>query len=265
MVLKRHDSRKGRTYTVDENGERLPSVTTILNVVAKPALINWAAKEERIMVGEAAGQLYQELAETLRDPLNPEEFTRRLDERLGDVKAHRKKLKEAADIGTSVHKRIEWEFRKELGLPIGPEPLLTHPKAIRAFDHWKDWRISVKLRVIAIEEGVYSLEYKFAGTLDLLAEVDDPDYGLGVEILDFKTGKYIYVESFLQNAAYRIAARERGIHTDRGRIIRLPKEEDDPDFETKVVPSLDVVEKPFISLIPVFRFLKEQEEQRKAA
>jgi hypothetical protein len=92
---------------------------------------------------------------------------------------------------------------------------------------WEDWKKSVHLKPIAIEQVVYSPKYGYAGTLDLLAEVNGE-----LAVLDWKTGKAVYSEAHLQNAAYRQAVREMG-HGDpvKGYIVRLPKVETDPEFE----------------------------------
>src|SRR6187397_2612043 len=61
----------GRFYDIthaDGTTARYPSVTTILSAIAKPALVGWAAKEERLAVTEAAADLYADTA-SLHTPL----------------------------------------------------------------------------------------------------------------------------------------------------------------------------------------------------
>jgi hypothetical protein len=142
------------------------------------------------------------------------------------MKAHKKELQKAADIGSQVHALIEWTLRAELLYAAGPSPRITD-KAQWAFMAWEDWKKSVHLKPIAIEQVVWSDAHGYAGTLDLLAEVNGE-----LSVLDWKTGKAVYAESHLQNAAYRHAIREMG-HGDpvRGLVIRLPKTETDPNFE----------------------------------
>ena len=65
----RTDGRSGRFYDIpnaDGTTARYPSVTTILGAIAKPALIGWAAKEERLAVTEAAADLYADTARAAR-------------------------------------------------------------------------------------------------------------------------------------------------------------------------------------------------------
>src|SRR5262245_9277605 len=53
--------RMSRRYTIPGTDETYDSVTSILGVLAKPALINWAATTERTLVMDAAAQLYEDL------------------------------------------------------------------------------------------------------------------------------------------------------------------------------------------------------------
>src|SRR5262245_25640174 len=118
-----------------------------------------------------------------------------------------------------------------LGEDAGPEPRLPDV-AVWAVESWKDWATKVALEPLAIERTVYCLECGYAGTLDLYARVK------GVTtILDWKTGRAIYPEAFLQNVAYRHAARRLGLVSEQGMIVRLPKLLDDPAWEVMTVPA----------------------------
>jgi PD-(D/E)XK nuclease superfamily len=227
MAAKREVGSK-RWYTVP-NGQEYPSVTTILQVIGKPALINWAAKVEREMVIEASSQLY------LDCPLTPKmsaaSWKMSLTKRLGTLKASQKELTKAGEIGSQAHALIEWNLKASLMQEPGPSPHVTD-KATWAFMAWEDWKKSVNLKPIFVEQMVFSETHGYAGTMDLLAEVNGV-----LTVLDWKTGKAIYPESYLQNAAYRYALREMG-HGDavQGIIVRLPKLESDPAFEVKTCP-----------------------------
>src|SRR5262245_61017348 len=90
------DSRSGRFYFITDpvTGEaaKYPSVTTILSAaIAKPALINWAAREERLATAEAAADLHAELA-ALKQQLPRSMYLLALEQRLGKTKAHQKAL-----------------------------------------------------------------------------------------------------------------------------------------------------------------------------
>src|SRR3990167_2559722 len=207
-----------------------PSVTTILGALAKPALISWAAREERKKVANLAGLLYRKAISIMDEPLSPEKFTELLVGEAGKP-ANRELLAVAANVGTEVHKRAEWTFKGELGLVRATDPpALTSEAAERSWSRWVEWREQVKLKPIAIEKRLYSNVFGFGGTLDLLAEmtVDLGQEGVTnfqtiLVVVDFKTGKKVYEESFLQNIAYRLALKEEGIDVQAGWIVRLPK------------------------------------------
>lgn len=240
-----------------------PSVTTILNSLAKPALIGWAAKEERKMIAFLAGNLYEKLHQITNEPISKDKFIELLLEEAGKP-ANRQLLEKAANVGTEVHGRIEWEFRKELGLTHSPEPpKLTSAQAVRAFKRWVEWRTQVKLRPIMIEHRLFSQLFGFGGTLDLLAEIEIDGKKLTV-VIDFKTGKAVYEESYLQNIAYRMALKEEGIDSDGGMIVRLPKYEDDPEFDAVSVPDDPNHATVFLALAIVYRWwVRGQEDKKK--
>jgi hypothetical protein len=215
---------RSRFYHVE--GRELPSVTTVLEVIAKPALGPWYAKEERRYFETA-------MLEVLSRPgaRDPEYVLAAVAEAVTGVKAADKEKQRAAMIGTAVHAGIEWHLRRALGDDAGPEPRLPDAAAW-AVESWKDWAASVKLEPLAIERTIYCLECGYAGTLDLYARVK------GVpSVLDWKTGRAIYPEAFLQNVAYRHAARRLGMVSNQGLIVRLPKLLDDPAWEVMAVPA----------------------------
>jgi hypothetical protein len=227
----------GRFYNVD--GELFPSVTHILGAVNKPALIPWAAKQEREAVSEAATALYGELSAG-GQPYPASWFAAALAAKLGTVKAHQRTLAKAGDIGTEAHQAIEWLLRTALGAEAGPKPVISAPARI-AVQAFKAWALEVQLKPILIERIVYSKQHRYAGTLDLLARVNGV-----LTMIDFKTGKAVYAEAHLQAAAYGAALLEMGYREPaQSLIVRLPKVAGDPPVE--VVPVADPA-----ALLPVF-------------
>ena len=228
MTTKKRENKAGaRWYTIED--KELPSVTTILQVIGKPALIAWSAKVEREMVTSVSASLYEDLAGTPK--MNRMAYLMSLQTRLGKERANQKELAKAADIGSQAHALIEWNLRARMMEDAGPSPRIND-KAQWAFMAWEDWAKSVNLKPIFIEQTVWSSTHGYAGTTDLYAEVDGK-----LTVLDWKTGKAIYPEAYLQNAAYRYALREMG-HGDpvQGIIVRLPKNTEDPEFEAQTVP-----------------------------
>lgn len=241
----RKDGPVGRFYRIDD--EEYVSVTHALSCIAKPALINWAANQERSAVMDAAADLYLDLVKA--QPMGRPTYLATLQGRLSKQKAHQRELAKAGEIGTQVHALIEWNLRRELGQKVGPEPrVLDH--AQWAFMAYQDWAQSVSLKPLFIEQVVFSRTHQYAGTMDLLAEVNGV-----VTLVDFKTGKAIYAEAHLQNVAYQAALVEMQ-HTapSGGLIVRLPKVETDPAFETAPVPPVAELFPTFLAVLNVWKW-----------
>lgn len=221
--IKKDTAKSGsRTYTID--GVTMPSVTTILGVIGKPALITWAANEERAACLEAAYDLYDDVHSTPRLDRMP--FLAALESRLGSVKAHKRASAKACEIGSQAHAAIELQHRKAMGQATGPEPKLSD-EAMWAFMAWEDWALNAGIKPVFIEQTIWSVSHRYAGTMDLLAWVNGHR-----TLVDYKTSKSVYPESKLQVAAYIRAMNEMGHGPiTRGAIVRLPKATTDPAFE----------------------------------
>ena len=107
-----------------------------------------------------------------------------------------KRRKTITDWGTLVHNTIE-DILLDKTPKINP---IIRP-SIKAFS---DWLNSNKVKVIDIEKRVFSKQDVYAGTFDVLAELNGK---LG--ILDLKTSKDIWDDHFIQTAAYFNAYNEK--------------------------------------------------------
>ena len=253
----RQDSPSGRFYLVD--GESLPSVTHILGCIGKPALVNWAANQERTLVSEASADLYEDLVK-LPKPLARTSYLTTLQARIGKTKAHTRELAKAGEVGTQAHALIEWRMRHALGQAIGPEPRVTDA-AQWAFMAFEDWARSVDLTPRLIEQTVYSRVHGYAGTMDLIATVSGEN-----KLIDFKTGKAIYGEASLQNVAYQVALSEMGHERPRGGlIVRLPKVESDPAFEVVEVAGVETLFPTFLAVKVVWVWWYAQDAAYRAS
>lgn len=241
--------RSTRFYEVD--GAKFPSVTAILGSVNKPALVPWAAKQEREMIYSAIRGLIHD-ADVKRA-----NFMLSLEAAVGREKAHVKELSKAATIGSEAHARIEWLLRRELKQAVGTEPACGE-KALWASMAWEDWQKASNFSVNLTEEVVYSKRYGYAGTLDFAGQIDHEGQRIHV-VSDIKTGRAVYKEAHLQIAAYGHALVEMG-HADvmpAGCIVRLPKVEDDPAFEVVVISpeQMKINHKVFLAVLDLWRWL----------
>jgi hypothetical protein len=174
-------------YTYE--GVQYPGVTTILSVLDKPALINWAAKE----TATAAARLLPELPKMM-ETLGETGVIAALSNRQNWTK------NVGAQLGTEVHALADLVVRGE------PTPSMTDTQRVRVLHYAKWWKESGwKLR---LSEAMVVQPYPgdgpssgFGGTFDLLAYDRDGKTVLG----DVKTGKGVYREAVLQLAAYGMA------------------------------------------------------------
>src|SRR5713226_8953608 len=231
---------RARFYTIA--GRQWPSVTTVLDIIAKPALGPWYAKEERRCFETA-------MLEVLTKPgaRDPEYVLAAVAEAVSGVKAADRAKQQAATIGTAVHAGIEWELRTRLGEDAGPAPHLPDAAAW-AVESWKDWARTVALEPLAIERAIYCDLCGYAGTLDLYARV-----GGVLTVLDWESGESIYPEAFRPNVAYRHAAARQRLPSAQGLIVRLPKLLEDPAWEVMPVPARLTLE-DFLAALRLWRW-----------
>lgn len=108
-------------------------------------------------------------------------------------RAHDRIKSSAADLGTEIHGYVE---AMNLGKPIPTFPLVAKAR----MRHFADFIATVKPRIEAAETKVYSRAHGYAGTCDLIAEIDGK-----MAVVDLKTGKSVWPEAALQIAAYAYA------------------------------------------------------------
>lgn len=223
----RNDSEQGRSYTiaVPARTVTLPSVTTILKVLDKPALPNWAAK----MTREGVAAL---VAEGVELPADQEGIGSLLKER---GLRHMDKRDSAAERGTATHAILEQLCE---GVPV--EPINAYQEALCS---WWDER---QPAVVHSEITVYSLVHGFAGTADLIL-VDS--------LVDLKTGnarRIAYESDFLQVAAYRLAYREMtGFELPKTGVLICKENGKYAEFFS---PDPDADERAFCDLLKVWRW-----------
>jgi hypothetical protein len=236
VEVKRVEKGNRRWYEVTGDPEvaglELPSVTTILNVIAKPALVGWAAR----MAADKALELMPETG-----PLEDREGFHKLVAGAANTKRDK-----SADMGTQIHEAIG---RRARGVP---EWALVHdysPMVTDAVAKFNDWASSQGFefshdigdevsQAIGTEVPVYSSKLKAGGTIDLLGirrlgkDEDDPDQKVNI-IADIKTGG-VYDEAWLQLCAYWLMYEEMGHKIDEGWIFQVqPPDDDNPQGRVK--------------------------------
>lgn len=166
---------RGRLYGVPGFKEQFPSVTNFLGIIAAPAIINAAARR----AAECA--------------VNDEATWKAVQQEQGDAaaigyikEAANRYMNERGELGTAVHDACEHEAN---GVATD-DP--TYPYVLA----YRRWLERDKPEIIAQECTVFSPEYGYAGTADLICRIDGKTY-----VGDLKSG-YVASKAALQMVAY---------------------------------------------------------------
>jgi hypothetical protein len=254
------DAVKERQFTFDEkrhryelDGKPLTGVTTILGVIAKPSLIQWAADMTASFFGWVNPKYETQDIEKLELPATKQEFFDRLCEARVQ---HCKRKEKAGDIGTQAHKHIELlviSAIKETGGYFS-ETLKyeCEPQVNIMVNHFIKWAIDNKVKFIESEKRLYSMKHWFAGTCDLVFEMDGKRY-----IGDIKTSSAIYNEHFFQMAGYEIALEEMGYpKVDGYLVINLKK---DGKFDLKIAENTEINKQAFLHALGLYKVINSLE------
>lgn len=217
-------------YTV--SGETIPGVTSVLEVIAKPKLIAWAA-------GETAKYVYETLKnERTIDPTKLEAICEQA------KRAHRQKKEKAGDVGHLVHAKIENYIK------TGDATMPENEEAKRGFAAFLRWAEEHKVEFTGSEFKVCSKKHKFAGTVDFTAVVN------GKKVLgDIKTSSGIYDEYFFQTAAYELAIREEKKEKFKEHLIVNCRK--DGTLEVRSSKEFTRNSKAFLAALTIYRRQRE--------
>ena len=212
------------------DGTVVPGVTTVLGIMNKPALLNWAWK------------------------LGMEGID------------FRKAKDQAADIGTIAHWLIECHLigvEPDTG-DFSPNDLDKAKLAVGKFIAW--WEAGSFTLVSSEKQLVASVKPYYGGTLDIMAR----DIDGRVVLIDLKTSKAIYDEYWQQVAAYgELYEQNRSfdttIHEDsisRYMICRIGKEEVS-NFEVQERTDLKRELNIFVKCLELYKALHEKTTENK--
>ena len=207
-------------YTKETEGkkESVPSVSSVLGLLDKPAILYWSIKKTVGYIGEHLPELR---AENLTE-----------EEALGILKrakaAAMEEAKLQADIGTQVHNLIHQYL---LGVKVYEDEL--DEKVLNAYTGAIGWLKEIDYKPLGIELGVYHPILEYAGTLDTYGTAGNKTILLDWKTTDIwkeKNGKVYYTEQpytemKVQPVAYAeaLANMKEGLKIDEVWVIRLDK------------------------------------------
>lgn len=173
----RRNQGTGHSYRLD--GAKIPGATTVIGILDKPGLKQWAANE---------GATY---AVEQWDRLSDMPMLERLD---AIRYAYKNTVRKASVRGTRIHALGEKIAHGE-DVQVPDEYLGPVTAYARFLDRWQ-------IETLYTETPVCHTGHRYGGTLDAI--VSTPLLADGAPImLDVKTGKSVYNETALQLAAYR--------------------------------------------------------------
>ena len=236
------------THTYRLDGKRMYGVTTVLGIIAKPALISWSAK--------MAVEYIKERTDKFIHHIDGAEYNVSEDiykEVLNEAKtAYAKKRDKAGEQGTDVHAEVEKMIKRAIDNDNGHiiREYIIKSHHIKQVEHFVNWAVENKIKFLASEQMLWSESMFCAGTVDFVFEKDGKRY-----IGDIKTGRQIYDEAYFQMGGYQIMLEEMGKNNFAGSVVvRLGK---DGKFEEKWNYDMETNKRAFLSALELFK-IKEQ-------
>ena len=170
-------TRDGRHRYSWAGSPEMPSVTTILGIKDKPALVPWAKRETA-----ACAIRNLDVLTRMVEHGGPEAAV----DWLKKIPDYRRDT--SANLGSAVHAAAE---------AIGRGEPLEVDEAVRPFvaAYRRDFLEVFRPKFLAVEAMVCSLRYEYGGTADAFVEIDGETW-----LIDYKTGSGVYPDTALQLA-----------------------------------------------------------------
>ena len=241
------------THRYYYDGKAMTGVTTILNVIAKPALIGWAAR----MAVEHIEKNFPTAEELFE---NPKIFTELLEEA---KTAHAQKRDKAGDVGKIAHKLCELYIKSEDGEVEGYNELPDEKKKLvdTMRDHFVSWAEKNSVKFLESEKKVYNKDWFVGGTYDFKCEIEGKVY-----IGDIKTGGVYDRTPFAQCAAYQYMEQKMNpeVKIDDRLIVNLKKDgKFDEEKDVYVSEHYEDDLKLFQAALEIYRNMKNRFEPLK--
>jgi hypothetical protein len=241
------------THRYFYDGKLMTGVTTVLNVLAKPALIQWSANMAAAYALSHADEMdtnaFASVMATIARLTNREAIE--LDKSFPTFKAarnaHTAKKEAAGTHGTDTHKLIETYVKKCLAENEGkPVTDFEAPEIIQPFISWSLENVD---HFLFSERLMHDPKQFFAGTADFGYVGKDGRRYIG----DFKTSSGIYgIDYWLQVSAYRYLAEVEGdAPYDGMTVVRIGK--DDGQFEAHSLYEYETYRDVFLSCLRIYR------------
>jgi len=219
-------TKKVRAHTIyrDEQGNRVPSVTTVIGKLNKPLLVKWA------------NNLGLQGIDT------------------------NKYVDELASIGTLTHHMVEEDCDPNRTVNYADYSQNQIDKAKIAFNKWETWKQindfvpeANELRLIGQWQSMDNLTKtrNFGGTIDIYCTLNGKK-----TLIDIKTSKACYIDHYIQVGAYKLLLEQNGYEVEQVYILRIGRNENE-GFQEIHLPNLELHQQIFERLLDVYYLEKE--------
>lgn len=208
-------SESGHVHMFD--GKKVKGVTTPLEVIAKPALIQWAADLAAVeaLHDDELTRRYKEIADMPYGP-DRDKAKKLIDKDFPAYKAarlaHRKKKEDAADWGKIVHKAIEVWIKTgavPTAIEIDGRNYILEEDHLKAINNFVNWATQNNVSFLCSEKLIHSNEWEMGGIVDFVATI-----GGKLLVGDIKTSSGIWESYWLQCSAYAKMMMEMGLYNN---------------------------------------------------
>ena len=224
-----------RYYLIPGVSVPLPSVTSILSMIAKPGLIKW---EKNVALDYVKSKL---------NNITDDTHSLDIESLIENASKHPKFImNKAGEFGSEAHQYIEELLKNKESQEIPSNMKWIHT-------NFTKWLNDYSFKSIELEKSVHSIKYGYAGTADAIGYIND-----SLVILDWKTSTNMYLENLLQVCAYANAYEElTGKNVNSAGVLRLEKRKTGYEYK-----QIDNISKHFITFRAVlwlWRFINDPE------
>jgi len=248
---------------VDNTWKSLTGVTTILNVLNKPKLMQWAVDKAMCQVGWSKKDEWERIGESFRKVATPrnlriegvtkglEEIAKMSPEEFLDLLdvirvAHAQNRNEAAKYGKRVHAEVERLILEAIAGNGGY--IIEQDNDEKSVQHFINWSLENRVKFLGTEVHVYSEKLFLGGILDIICEIDGQLW-----LSDIKTsGSGIYPENFAQMGGYDLMVTEMKLYGKITGYIVLNLRKDGGFLEKRSVSNKNNI-KFFLACLEIYR------------
>ena len=237
--LKYEFDRENHVHLLD--GKPLTGCTTILGVLAKPALIPWAANQVVKYIEEHCDKEHDYYK------VHPEELEEAR-------KAHSKRKTDAGTYGTDTHELISQIIKEAIEKNSGYVTDATSSE--KSVSNFITWAKDNKVKFLESERNIYSEPLWIGGIVDFVCEIEGK-----VWIGDIKTSASgIWPENFWQCAGYHLMLKDMGLYPKIKGYLILNLKESGEVLEKRSISNADSI-KAFKACLDIYRVREKIKSQ----